>query len=102
MIIRSQNKKNITNFAQVTDLSVEELRSDKSKFSISVYYPFSLEEEYSKMSLGEYSTEEKAIKVLDMIQEKYAISEKAKIRGLSADFVFEMPQDDCVVDKWEG
>ena len=70
MIIRSQDKKTITNFRNITDIAVV---AHDNEFKICVYYPFSVYEDndYSKMYLGTYSTEEKAIKVLDMIQNAY-------------------------------
>ena len=47
--------------------------------------------------LATYSTEEKAIKVLDMIQDDYLFCERCKVRGEEAGsippFVFQMPQD---------
>lgn len=58
MIIRSQDKKAIT-----TDLNVRIHENDY----IHTYEIFNDAVE----TLGEYSTEEKAIKVLDMIQETY-------------------------------
>lgn len=68
MIIRSQDKKALTNFTQVTDLGVV---VKEKECEINVYYPFSINEECSRMCLGTYSTEEKAIKVLDMIQQEF-------------------------------
>ena len=85
MLIRSQNKKKIT-----TDLNLEIYKppySDKYKINAgNVGY------------IGTYSTEEKAIKVLDMIQQKYI--QYGKIRqGFSVEAVvvlpkvFQMPKD---------
>lgn len=68
MIIRSQDKKTLTNFHQITDMGV---KKDGSVFLIKVYYPFSVNDDYSSMRIAAYSTEEKAIKVLDMITEEY-------------------------------
>lgn len=70
MIIRSQDKKSIT-----TDLNLTIYEDDwthKYEISNSV-----------GVDLGEYSTEEKAIKVLDMICEKAFVQAN----------VFQMPQD---------
>ena len=64
MIIRSQDKKQITNFKQITDISI--LAND-GKFDIQIFYPFSVDNGYAQMRLAIYSTEEKAIKVLDMM-----------------------------------
>lgn len=72
MIIRSQDKKSITNFAQLTDISIHPVNTNNScYYSVVACYPFAIENDYSNMSLGRYSTEEKAIRVLDMIQEEY-------------------------------
>lgn len=59
MIIRSQDKKSIT-----TDLNLKIMDRD----SISVKYKICSSKEGC---IGYYSTEEKAIKVLDMIQQEY-------------------------------
>jgi hypothetical protein len=73
MIIRSQDKKNIT-----TDLNLqiyEDELSNMCEISNGAY-----------ITLGVYSTEEKAIRVMDMIQNEFQ-SEICKHR------VFQMPQD---------
>lgn len=99
MLIRSQSKKTLTNLAQVTDLAVVE---EEKEFGVIVYYPFSVFNEYSKMCLGTYSTEEKAIKVLDMIQNVYTqygtIEDGLKNVYSAYNFpkVFVMPQDNEV------
>lgn len=96
MIIRSQDKKSITNFQQLTDVGI--IKTD-SVFAVQAYYPFSIDSEFSKMNLGFYSTEEKAIKVLDMIQESYLktteciIAKELAARVLPRAIVFQMPQD---------
>ena len=54
----------------------------------------------NKICIGSYSTEEKAIKVLDMIQNAYYNFEYSKFLGCDNDTfagcVFEMPQDEEV------
>ena len=75
MIIRSQDKKTIT-----TDLNLEIYVDDKKNEYIIG--------NVMRGRYGTYSTEEKAIKVLDMIAQNYVESEKYIIRR-----VFEMPQD---------
>lgn len=84
MIIRSQDKKQITNFEQITDISV---LASGDEFDIQVFYPFSIDDGYAQMRLATYSTEEKAIKVLDMIEN--ACRNIAFTDGI----VFHMPQD---------
>lgn len=47
-------------------------------------------------SIANYSTEEKAIKALDMIQNSYQYCEECKYTGVGAsqpEFAFQMPQD---------
>lgn len=96
MLIRSQDKKKLTNFEQVTDLFVTKLQN---KFGINAYYPFSIEDNYAKMLIGEYSTEVKAIKVLDMIEQAYCKSfeeQKQNYFGHKYDLIFHMPKDEEV------
>lgn len=62
MLIRSQNKAVLLNFSNLDAIYTVK---DGDDFIIS-----SLEDE-NKCTLGKYSTKEKAMKVLDMIQEAY-------------------------------
>ena len=91
MIIRSQDKKSIVNINNVDTITINECR-------IQYYNGVS----DSRGFLGSYSAEEKAIKVLDMIQEVYTQYAALK-KGLGViqnAFVLpkcvEMPQDDEV------
>lgn len=97
MLIRSQDKKTLINFEQVTDLGVVKLLDG---FGINAYYAFSVSDEYSSMCIGEYSTEEKAIRVLDMIEGNYQYNERCKARGEEAgmipSYAFQMPNDEEV------
>lgn len=82
MIIISQDKTKIFNFEQIRKI-------DCGNGMIVVD---------STSLLGEYSTEEKAIKVLDMIQNKYfehmTVESNGAIVGvLERPKVFQMPQD---------
>lgn len=70
MLIRSQNKAFLLNFSNLT---VAYIVKDDEGFVIS-----SLEDE-NRYRLGKYSSEEKAMKVLDMIQGAYMDFESAKI-----------------------
>ena len=108
MLIRSQNKKNLTNLSQVTNIAIiardSRFKMDTMQYVIVAYYP--VEDEYDYM--GEYSTETKAIKVLDMIQEHYSkhyFSQGAQMATSSAVFqpfgfippkIFHMPTDEEV------
>lgn len=82
MIIRSQDKKQIVNF-DVCHLSITKDHCIVATNGV-VSYP----SEILSGLIGKYSTEEKAISVLDMIQKKY--SEFCCNEFCS---VFEMPQD---------
>lgn len=112
MLIRSQDKHRIINLNNIYGLSVEEKRSpsingklvDASSWYIeanciieSSFHGCGIEEVY----LGHYSTEAKAIKVLDMIQDTYTPSAgevQAYIDGaipkvVLDNRVFQMPQE---------
>ena len=58
MLIRSQDKKRIVNMDNIENITID--KKDIYAEGINALY-----------DLGEYTTEEKAIKVLDMIQECY-------------------------------
>lgn len=112
MLIRSQDKHRIINLNNIYGLSVEEKRSpsingklvDASSWYIdanciieSSFHSCGIEEVY----LGHYSTESKALKVLDMIQEKYSKTIDVGENGfLTAIYdypkIFQMPQDEEV------
>lgn len=78
MLIRSQDKKVLVNLDNATSLYISNKR-------VHAYY--NDPENYDVV--GEYSTEEKAIKALDMIQGTYS---KYNAGHLNA-AVFQMPQD---------
>nr|DAP77524.1 MAG TPA: hypothetical protein [Caudoviricetes sp.] len=90
MLIRSQNKAFLLNFSNLT---VAYIVKDDEGFVIS-----SLEGE-NRYRLGGYSSEAKAMKVLDMIQEAYC--EFMAIRNddmwCGKESVFQMPEDSEVV-----
>lgn len=89
MIIRSQDKKQIVNF-DVCHLSITTDHCIVATNGV-VSYP----SEILSGVISKYSTEEKAIKVLDMIQSAYNAIETMKIdKGAWRDnHYFEMPQD---------
>ena len=87
MLIRSQDKKRIA-----TDLNLEILHEswDSNEWEIV---------NNAVGVIGTYSTEEKAIKVLDMIEDAYCKSfeeQKDNYQGHRYDLVFQMPQDEEV------
>lgn len=95
MIIRSQDKKGIVNFANIEAVKLNEIQisisNDWWDFEISYYNSNGNVE-----LLGTYSTKEKAIKVLDMIQRAYGKSfeeERNNYIGHRYNVVFQMPQD---------
>lgn len=63
MLIRSQNKRMIVNFDNICTVS-----ASPEKHSEDIY----VEDGTGSLMVGRYSTKEKAMKVLDMIQESYA------------------------------
>ena len=81
MIIRSQNKMFIINFGQVDTVCLGGVEG-KSVITFT---------DAQVVTLGEYSTQEKAIKVLDMIEQEYKIE-------LYKNKVFQMPQDSEVLE----
>ena len=86
MIIRSQNKRAIRNFNLISDIVVS--GTGKGIWEIIACYPYFAQSDCGFATIGEYSTEEKAIKVLDMIQKRY---EEFCCNNYCS--VFEMPQD---------
>lgn len=80
MLIRSQDK------LQLIPLEIGSISIDYRNKTHIYFYQGSGAEQTSK--LGEYSTEEKALKVLDMIQDYY-INKEINIRAK----VFQMPLD---------
>jgi hypothetical protein len=91
MLIRSQDKKNIMNLSNATMISAGKVYgADKSRWLI----------EIDRQSIGQYTTESKAIKALDMIARKYDEinmycnqPEQGYIYS-----VFQMPSDEEVED----
>ena len=69
MLIRSQNKKMLLNIDGIRSFFVTESLEHEGKWDIMAK---------RLPELGSYSTEEKAIKVLDMVQRAYADSELTK------------------------
>ena len=87
MIIRSQERHGFVNFENIDTLCIS-TEWEIVTFNGNV-----------KSYLGQYSTEEKAIKVLDMIQNVYtnsckvAISSDGQMQHMVIPVVFQMPQD---------
>lgn len=77
MIIRSQDRRTIVNFNNLTEVCIGGAKENKIEAL----------DNRGVLELGTYSTEEIAIKVLDMIEEAY--KNQAFIDGVG----FRMPQD---------
>ena len=93
MIIRSQDKSKITNFNLVSDLTI--FKNKVNTYDIIACYPYFAESDCGYTTIATYSTEEKAIKVLDMICDFYS-EHLEELKCDEAPFVrvfFSMPQD---------
>lgn len=86
MLIRSQNKELLVNFNVSAGIEIEERNT---KTVVTSYITG------CSYLLGEYSTKEKALKVLDMIQEAYERYEYEKVfkTGLTLFETFQMLED---------
>ena len=87
MLIRSQDKKTIANLDNIAEMI--------SDYDIRAFYGWEC------IILGVYTTKEKAIKVLDMIQKKYLETTEIcqgdySVRYIQRAVVFQMPQDNEV------
>lgn len=81
MIIRSQDNKKLFNLEKIRKIDCETNSVMADDTSV----------------MGKYSTEEKAIKVLDMIQIAYEEANSVcNMSGFVANTVFQMPQDEEV------
>ena len=88
MLIRTQSKRSLI---ELKELKIEIIMDyDTDKYIIKA-----LLDKYPKC-LGEYSTEEKAIKVLDMIEEKYLDANYYNYGCYIKNMLFKMPQDEEV------
>lgn len=96
MIIRSQDKKIVTKFNSVS-IVANHKRSYKGERKIVGYQLVVFIGFNTDVVVAEYSTEEKAIKVLDMVCEEYKKYTSAKSMSTYFAFippkVFQMPQD---------
>lgn len=89
MIIRSQDKRRIINFNQITNIATM-FNSRLEQWEIYVCYAYCNDAECGNSTIAYYSTEEKAVKVLDMIED--ACRNVAFTDGV----VFRMPEDEDV------
>lgn len=91
MLIRSQDKKNIINMDNICHFSIR--AKETHIYEINV-----LENSGLIISIAEYSTEEKAITVLDMIEQYYREYSSGNCNDCS---VFQMPEDVIIVNEME-
>ena len=94
MLIRSQDKKKLIPMMPLNiTTSIRVCNGERNR--IDGYIIYSMDN--ANTILGNYSTEEKAIKVLDRIQDFYTWLEYEKFigsdKGTLTSVVFEMPQD---------
>ena len=94
MLIRSKDKLKIVNLQNVDTIAV----SKSDDFERKSYSVYSFNGADNVTTLGTYSTEEKAIKVLDMICEDYKCPDFQNCIGenevaIYKHIVFQMPQD---------
>lgn len=85
MLIRSQNKEVVVNFSTLAGIEIAEgpVKTVVTSYITGCSY-----------LLGEYSTKEKAIKVLDMLQESCDAYERCKsVGGFMNIATFQMPED---------
>ena len=89
MLIRSQNKELLVNFNVSSGIEIEERNT---KTVVTSYITG------CSYLLGEYSTKEKSLKVLDMVQDAYERYEYEKVfkTGLTLFETFQMPEDGSV------
>ena len=97
MLIRSQDKKILTKFETITIFPAIDFNNEaKENEKIMITYT----KRIGANSIGTYSSEEKALKVLDMIQEAYLKNAQANLSAgtltVNKNTVFQMPQDDEV------
>ena len=99
MFIRSQDKKSLINLDNVTQIYINDCNI------VSVDFNNDVADEYGGyIDVGEYSTEEKALKVLDMMQQSYLnvveildqsiANESYWVNIKNQSNVFQMPSDE--------
>lgn len=89
MLIRTQDKRSLVDMTGLTITVNQYVRYEDTPKQFFVY---NVECSQSQYALGRYSTFEKAMKVLDMIQEKYEDANCYYVRNT----IFNMPADEEV------
>ena len=91
MFIRSQNKEDLIKADNISVCEMNDSPKDSCTFEVVCHRA------YTHYVLGEYSTKEKAIEVLDMIQKAYLSANHYYDNSSSVlNTVFQMPQDNEV------
>ena len=108
MLIRSKNKQVLVNMDTIDCLIIEEFDNGNYSCNSNITYSISVDTKNKRYSIGKYLSEKNAIKILDMIQEKY-LEMNYKKANVVYDYgkpfmeqpqfyikpkVFQMPQDD--------
>ena len=94
VLIRSQDGMSLTNLALVTDLTIA-LDYNRLNYNVNACYPHSIGNDYASMSLGKYSTKERAESVLQEIQNQYQYLMECKYIGVGStqpEFIYQMPK----------
>ena len=98
MLIRSQDKKSLFNMDVMANLQINKKFGDsRATYRVVIYFT-----EDDIATIGEYSTEEKTIKVLDMIVDNYINLTAYKANDpyrKGCDSVFQIPQESEVSDE---
>lgn len=96
MLIRSQDKRAIINIENLAYISISECKIETEKY---IYEIYTTCPGRTGGTIACYSTEEKAIKILDMIENAYQKSFEEKQNnyvGHRYELIFHMPQDNEV------
>lgn len=89
MLIRAQNKLNIVNLKNIDCINIEIIREESSRRRITSYNGD------ASTSIGDYSTEERAIEVLNEICNAYQYCNESYVHigAIQPEFVFQMPEE---------
>ncbi|HWT74363.1 MAG TPA: hypothetical protein VN258_06555 [Mobilitalea sp.] len=107
MLIRSQDKKTILVLENAKRISIGTYQKKGKDYVYDGGYgkinPNCFTVEYDGLFIAEYSTEAKAIKVLDMICDAYELCERTDYQniGYVGNTVFQMPSDEEVEEEHE-
>lgn len=93
MLIRSQDRTRLIDMKDMTiSITKETMQTDSN-----TYHYYNIKSIVTLSVLGRYSTKDKAMKVLDMIQKVYLDANYCNYSGYVKNTVFEMPADEEVI-----